>query len=175
MSFKCLTNVLQMSYKCLTNILQMSYKCYAVEYDEECLDHGLAAWVVLHLLSVCNKSPHSNCAMCIWLIVKSTHLSIHLRKYSLKATIYKWEHKETQKFHQILSPSALIVTTEQFYNFTFSVMSCFKTSKIWRKIGVVHHWRSCFQVAQVSSHNASTYRSTTLTTCVSFKIQDSSL
>ena len=96
MSDKCLTNVSQMSYKyltmfhkCFTNVLQISYKCYAVEYDEECLDHGLAAWVVLHLLSVCNKSPHSNCAMCIWLIVKSTHLSIHLRKYSLKATIYK--------------------------------------------------------------------------------------
>ena len=89
MSYKCQTKISQMSQKCFTNVLQISYKCYAVEYDEECLDHGLAAWVVLHLLSVCNKSPRSNWAMSICLIVKSTHLSIHLRKYSLKATIYK--------------------------------------------------------------------------------------
>ena len=26
------------------------YKGDAVEYDEECLYHGLAAWVVIHLL-----------------------------------------------------------------------------------------------------------------------------
>ena len=54
-----------MSYKCLTNVLQMSYKCYAVEYDEECLYHRLAAWVVIHPVfseNICNIWGHCNWA-----------------------------------------------------------------------------------------------------------------
>ena len=89
-----------------------------------------------------------------------------------KAGFYLHCTSEKTKKHKNVTPSSflhlstsLIGTTEQWFNSSVSVM---KTSKIWRKIGVVQHWRSCFQVAQVFSHHASTYKSTTLTTCVTF-------
>ena len=43
MSYKCLTNVLQMSYKYLTNVLQMSYKCLTnvFQMPSKCLMNAL--------------------------------------------------------------------------------------------------------------------------------------